>query len=213
MQYGLTERLEIDGQFVYLENFTRQQGKKASSSGFGDSLLFLRYCVAEEDDLLPHITGLFQVKLPTGKFQHANPEKLGTDLMGSGSVDSGYGVILTKKLKPFILHLDAVYSFPNKVRVDGVETEYGDYFNYDFGFEYFMSGGFNFMLEFNGFLQKDTRQNGEKVHNSDVSSFAVSPGIGWSNDTIQTLLAYQRTLAGVNTDAIDGVVLTFVYTF
>lgn len=133
--------------------------------------------------------------------------------MGSGSYDTGYGIILTKRIKPFILHLDAIYSFPNKVRVDGVKTEYGNYFNYDFGLEYFLPGGVNLMLEFNGFLQDDKRQGGEIIPDSDVSSFAVSPGVGWSNDKIQMLLAYQRTLAGVNTDAGEGVVLTFVYTF
>jgi len=213
MQYGLTEKLEIDGQFVYQENFARQDGLKAHSSGFGDSFLFLRYCAVEEGRFMPHITGLFQVKFPTGKFQHANPEKLGTDLMGSGSYDTGYGIILTKRIKPMILHLDAIYSFTNQVRVDGVTTKYGEYLNYDIGLEYFLSGGFNLMLEFNGYLQDDKRQDGKSVPDSDVSSFAVSPGIGWSNDKIQMLLAYQRTLTGVNADAGEGVVLTFVYAF
>ncbi len=46
-----------------------------------------------------------------------------------------------------------------------------------------------------------------------TNSFIIAPGIGWSNDKIQILLAYQRVMAGTNTDANDSVVATFVYTF
>ena len=217
MQYGLTDRLEIDGQLVYQQNFVKQGDLKAHSKGFGDSYLFLRYCAIEEQKLLPHITGVFQLKIPTGKYQKADSNKLGTDLMGAtsggGSYDHGYGINLTKKLKPFIVHADAIYSFPLERKVDGIKTKYGRYINYDFGVEYFLPKGFNLMLEFNGFLQGDKKQGGEKSPASDISYFSVAPGIGWSNEKIQTLLAYQRTLTGTNTDANDSVVLTFVYTF
>ncbi len=69
------------------------------------------------------------------------------------------------------------------------------------------------MLEFNGFLQPDKKEDGSKTVSSDVNSLTVSPGIGWSNKKIQALLAYQRALIGTNTDANDSVVFTFVYAF
>lgn len=217
MQYGLTDRLEINGQTVYQENYVTQGGLKAHKNGFGDSYLFLRYCAIEEEGAMPHITGLFQLKMPTGKYQHLDPNKLGTDLMaatsGGGSWDHGYGVLLTKKLKPFLLHADGIYNFPQKVMVDGVKTVYGKYLNYDFGVEYFLPNRFNLMLEFNGFLQRDKKQDGTKAPGSDINYLTVAPGLGWSNEKIQTLLAYQRILTGTNTDANDSVVLTFVYTF
>lgn len=217
LQYGLTDRIEIDGQIVYQENYIKQDGLKAHANGLGDSYLFLRYCGVEEKSYLPHITGLFQLKLPTGKYEHADPNKLGTDLMGAtsggGSWDHGYGMFLSKKLRPFLFHADAIYSFPQKVRVDGVKTIYSKYFNYDFGAEYFLPKGFNIMLEFNGFLQGDKKQDGERVPASDIRYFVVAPGIGWSCGKIQTLLVYQRTLTGTSADANDSVVLTFVYTF
>ena len=217
MQYGLTERLEIDGQLVYQQNFAKDDNLKTHSRGFGDSYLFLRYCALEEQKILPHITGAFQLKIPTGKYQKADADKLGTDLMGAtsggGSYDHGYGINLTKKLKPFIIHADAIYNFPLERKIDGIKTKYGRYLNYDFGLEYFLPKGFNLMLEFNGFLQGDKKQDGEKVPASDISYFTIAPGIGWSNERIQTLLAYQRTLIGTNTDANDSVVLTFVYAF
>ncbi len=217
MQYGLTDKLEIDGQLVYQQNFIKQGDLKAHSKGFGDSYLFLRYCALEEQMMLPHITGVFQLKIPTGKYQKADADKLGTDLMGAtsggGSYDHGYGINLTKKLKPFIIHADAIYNFPLERKVDSAKTRYGKYLNYDFGVEYFLPKGFNLMLEFNGFLQGDKIQDGERIPDSDINYFSVAPGIGWSNERIQTLLAYQRTLTGTNTDTNDSVVLTFVYAF
>ncbi len=217
MQYGLTDRLEIDGQTVYQENYIKQGGLKAHEKGFGDSYLFLRYCTIEEEGRLPHITGLFQLKMPTGKYQHADSDNLGTDLMGAasggGSWDPGFGFNLTKKIKPFVFHADAIFSFPQKVRVDGVKTIYGKYQNYDIGVEYFLPNGFNLMLEASGFLQGDKSQDGGRTPSSDIRYLTVAPGIGWSCDKAQVLLAYQRVVMGTNTDANDSVVLTLVHTF
>ncbi len=212
-QYGITDRLEVDGQMVYQENYIKQSGISAHSSGLGDSYLFLRYCLEEEKGWLPHIAGLFQLKAPTGKYQHADPDRLGTDVMGAGSWDQGFGVILTKRLEPLILHADAVYSFSQPVRIDGVKTRYANCLNLDAGVEYFLPGGFNLLLEANGFIQGALREDGSKTPDSDVNYLTIAPGVGWSNDKIQLLLAYQRVALGANTDANDSVVLTCVYPF
>ena len=217
LQYGLSDKLEIDAQATYLQNYIRQSGVKAHSHGFGDSILFLRYCALEEDTWRPHITLVSQLKLPTGKYQKADLNKLGTDLMGAasggGSYDFGVGINLTKKYKPFVFHADTLYSLPQERKIDGVKTEYGRYLNYDFGIEYFFTGNLNLMLECNGFTQADKRQGGEILPGSDIASFTVAPGIGWSNDSIQALIAYQRGVTGTNTDANDSVVFTLAYTF
>ncbi len=216
MQYGITDKVEIDAQTVYQENYIKQGAVKAHSNGLSDSYLFLRYCAIEEERM-PHLTGVFQLKLPAGKYQKADSAKLGTDLMGAtsggGSYDHGYGLILTKKLNPFVVHADAVYSFPLERKVDGVKTKYGRYINYDVGVEYFLPKNFNLMLEFNGFLQGDKRQDGVRTPASDIGYFNLAYGIGWSTKAIQALFVYQRTLTGTNTDANDSVVLTFVYAF
>ncbi|MCX5715631.1 MAG: transporter [Candidatus Omnitrophica bacterium] len=216
-QYGITDRLELDAQTVYQENYVKQNGSSAHANGFGDSYIFMRYCAFEEKNWLPHAAAFLQLKIPTGKYENADPDKLGADLMGAtsggGSWDQGIGLNLTKKLKPFIFHADAIYSFPQQVRVDGVKTHYANYLNYDFGVEYFLLKGLNLMFEANGFLQPDKKEDGAKIPGSDVNYLAVSSGIGWSNDKIQTLIAYQRVVAGTNTDANDSAIFTFVYTF
>jgi hypothetical protein len=217
LQYGMTEKLELDAQAVYQENHIKQGDLEAHSRGFGDSYLFARYCLIEEKDWIPHATGLFQLKIPTGKYQHADPDKLGTDLMGAGSGggswDQGLGIIFTKRLRPFILHLDAVLNFPQAIKVDGIETRYANYLNLDVGIEYFLPNGFNLMFEANGFLQGDKRENDSRIPDSDVNYLIVATGIGWSCSNAQILLAYQRALLGTNTDANDSVILTVIHTF
>ena len=215
MQYGITDRLEIDAQTTYQHNYLKDGDLKAHDAGLGDSYLFLRYCAFEEKGWMPDIDGLLQVKMPTGKYQHLDPNKKGTDSMGSGSWDPGIGVIMTKKLKPFILHADAIYSFPQGGPIDNddIKTRYANYLNLDGGVEYFLPKGFNLMFEVNGLLQGDQWQDGSRSPGTTTQSLSICPGIGWSNDKIQTLIAYQRTLLGKNTDANDSLILTCVYTF
>jgi len=212
-QYGLTNRLEFAGQMAYQQNYLRQSNDSAHAKGLGDSYAFLRYCLLEETKSLPHVTGIFQLKIPTGKFQKAGEDKLGIDIMGAGSYDPGYGMILTKRLKPFVFHADAVYSIPTTRKIDGIKTLNGRYVAADIGLEYFFLKNFNLMLEGNFFSQGDTREAGELTPASDSASVVVSPGLGWSNEKIQCLLAYQRVILGTNTDVNDSVVATFVYGF
>lgn len=216
-QYAVTDRFEIDGQGVYQQNLHHVGGRRAASSGFGDSYLYLRYCTFDETKWLPHTTALFQLKIPTGKYQKAKEDKLGTDLMGAtsggGSYEHGYGIIFSKRMKPFIFHADFTYGFPIETRVDGVNVKYGSYVSYDFGAEYFLSKGFSLMLECNFFKQGDRRYDGYLLPASDVGQMLICPGIGWSDEKIQTLIAYQRTLAGTNADVNDSIVFTFIYTF
>ena len=216
-QYGITDKWEFDAQTVYQENYMTQGGVKVHDEGFGDSYLFTRYEFIKDNGWLPTTTGLLQIKMPTGKYQHEDPNKLGTDLMGAttggGSWDPGVGINLTKKLKPFIVHADFIANFPQEVRVNENKTQYGSYLNCDAAVEYFLPKGFNLMMEVNGLLQGDKRLNGGMVPDSDTASLTFAPGIGWSNDRVQILIAYQRTLLGTNVDANDSIVATFVYTF
>ncbi|MCB4757526.1 MAG: transporter [Elusimicrobia bacterium] len=216
-QYGLTEKWEIDAQTVVQQNWAKRGDVKAHANGLGDSFLFGRYCGIEEKDWRPQVTALFQLKIPTGKYQHADPGKIGTDLMGAGtgggSWDPGFGVILSKKIKPVWLHADLIYNVPQKVRVDGVKIIYGQYLNLDVGAEYFLPRGFNLMLEANGLLQQDKKEAGETIGSGGVDSLILAPGVGWSNDKVQTLIGYLRVLAGANTDANDSLVLTSLFTF
>lgn len=219
LKYGFTDKLELAAQTIYQQNYIKQGDLKAHDAGLGDSLLLLRYCTCNEKEKgwLPDIDGMFQLKIPTGKYQHLDPNKLGVDLNGAtsspGAWAPGIGIDMTKKLKPFILHFDYIYSFPQQVRVDGVNTDYANFINSDFAVEYFLTKGFSLMLEANTFWQGDKYQDGARQPSTGVRYVTVSPGIGWANDKIQTLIAYQRVVLGKNTAANDSLVLTCVYTF
>jgi hypothetical protein len=213
LQYGIIDRLEVDAQTVYQETYIKQGGATAHANGFGDSFLFLRYCALDEKKWVPQLTALLQLKMPTGKYQHEDPEKLGADAMGTGSWDPGFGLIVTKKLKPFIFHADIVYSFPQRVRINGIKTWYGNYLNCDLAVEYFLPKGFNLMVEANGFFQGDKKEDGVRIPNSAVKYLIIAPAIGWSCEKLQILLGYQRVVIGTNTDANDSVAITCVYTF
>ncbi len=213
LQYGVTDRFELDAQVACQQNRIEAGGRSARAQGIADTYLFARYCLAGEGWRGPQVTGLFQLCVPTGKYQHGGADEMGADLMGGGAWDPALGVILTQKLQPFILHADAVYSFSQSVRTDGVDTRAGDALNLDLAAEVFLPRGFNLMLEANGLIQGDEEEDGRTEPDSRVRSLTLCPGVGWSNDRVQTLLAYQRVVAGVNTDAADSVVLTCVYTF
>ena len=213
VQYGLTDKWELSAQAVLQESYLTQDGVKLHHQGLGDSYVFVRHKLVEETGWFPETTGLMQLKIPTGKYQHEDPDKLETDLMGTGSWDPGVGINLTKRLKPFLVHGDVIASFPRKVRVNGKETRYANSFNYDAAVEYFLPKGFSLMMEVNGFVQGEQKEDGEKAPATDSSSLIFSPGISWSNERIQTLVAYQRTLLGTNADANDSVMATVFYTF
>ncbi len=212
-QYGVSGRLELAGQFTFQQSFISQSGMEIIVHGFTDSFLFLRYGLSPESVKAPELTAIVQVKVPTGKYEKGDPEKNGYDLLGTGSWDPGFGLCASKHLRPFILHADASISFPLETVADGATVRYGSYVNYDLGVEYVMRRGFNLLLEANGILQNDTVQEGATVADSRSSSLLLAPGIGWSNDTVQTLLGCQRVVSGTNTDAYDAVVCTLVYSF
>ncbi len=213
LQYGLTDKLSLGGQVLHSKNYVREAGVEVDSMGFGDSNLFALYCLQEEDKNKPCVTLLAQLKIPTGKFENANADSLGTDIMGTGSYDPGLGIILTKQWQPFIIHADLLYTVPLKTTVDQVSTKYGTYWNYDAGLEIFIGHGFNILIEGNGFSQGKTSVEGTTAEDTNYSYVIFGPGIGWSNDQIQTLIALQTTTSGKNTDAVNSWIFTVIYSF
>ena len=112
-----------------------------------------------------------------------------------------------------MLHADFAYNVPCLTKIDGAKVRHGDYVNFDCGAEYFFYKGFNLMFEFNWLAGGDKKMDGLLMPATDITQVQISPGIGWSNDRIQTLLAYQRTIAGTNVDVNDSIIFTFVRVF
>jgi hypothetical protein len=62
-------------------------------------------------------------------------------------------------------------------------------------------------------MGSEFRPEGDRQPSTDIRYLTIVPGVGWSCDKFQALVAYQRTVIGTNTDANDSVVLTLAYTF
>jgi hypothetical protein len=69
------------------------------------------------------------------------------------------------------------------------------------------------MVEANGLIQGDRREDGYLTPSTAVSFLSLVAGLGWSDERIQMLISYQRTLAGTNVDVDNSVIATFTYTF
>ena len=211
--YGLTDKLELNAQVALVQNHATIGDQTANSTGWADSYLILRDCFLMEQDKTPCLTGMLQLKLPTGQYQHAEADKLGTDITGTGSTDLGIGLVATKKLKPVILHGDLSIFHPFEVTADEVKVQYGNWVTYDLGAEYFIENGVNLMLELNGFWQGKEEDDGTTVDESDVSYLQLSPGIGYTYKSFTTLLAYQMPLSGKNSLINETWILNFMVSF
>ncbi|MBI5209676.1 MAG: hypothetical protein HY927_06885 [Elusimicrobia bacterium] len=212
-QYGLTGRAELAAQTAAQEFFVRTSGARASVAGMADSFLYARYRLRSESERLPEVAAVFQLRLPTGKYQEAYGDNLGADIMGTGSWDHGYGLNMCKRLRPFFLHADTSITFPFGATVDGAVTDYAPYLNYDLAAELVLGRGFNLLAELNGFSQGDVRKSGERIPDTKARFLNMIVGAGWSSDSLQAILGCQRTLRGVNADALDSVVASVVLSF
>jgi hypothetical protein len=217
LQYGLFDRFDIGAQGAYQQVLRNADGKSVTATGFEETYLYFRYCLLDETKWLPTTTFVFQLTMPTGKYQKGKPGFVGADIMtpdtSAGAYEEVYGIIFTKRIKPFKFHADFQLGFPNPARVDGVNTKYGSYFNYNGAVEYFFHGPFNIMVEANGLIQGDRREDGYLTPSTAVSFLSLVAGLGWSDERIQMLISYQRTLAGTNVDVDNSVIATFTYTF
>jgi hypothetical protein len=212
--YGLMKCVEVNVQPLWQMNNIKVGDKSAESAAFGDFLMNVRYCGIDESYWYPRITGLFQVKLPTGKYQKADPSKLGGDIIGTGSTDYTYGLSFTKGIKPVLWHLDLLYTnSPRPVRIDGIKTIFDDTYTVNGAFEWMITEKIDIMSEFSWNTQGDRKLDGNWTADTGKSSLIWAIGIGYSEKDWQVLVGYLRTLLGENIDANDSIGATVTITF
>ena len=214
--YGLMQCLEINAQPSWQISNIKVDEKSAESADFADLPMNVRFCGIEEGNWCPRITGMFLVKLPTGKFQKGDPEKLGGDLPGTGSTDYTYGLSFTKGVYPIrtLFHLDLFYTnSPEPVRIDGIKTKFDDTYTVNSAFEWLITDKIDIMSELNWNTQGDKKLDGNWTPDTGKSSLIWGAGIGYSEKDWQMLVGYQRTLLGENTDANDTIAATVIAVF
>ena len=123
-QFGFTERIGMEIFAPFISNF--KQG--ASSTRFQDIPVLLGFQIANDikGEWTPDIRIDLQEIFPAGSYQRASPEKLGTDLTGFGSYQTGPVLIVHKMFYPrghsLALKASAGYLFPSNVHVEGINT-------------------------------------------------------------------------------------------
>lgn len=215
-QYGLTERIEINAQPQWKINYAKEEGVSAENAGFGDFLMNIRYCGIDETTWCPRVTGLFQVKLPTGKYEKPDAGKILTDITGTGSTDYTYGLSFTKGVYSIrtLFHLDLLLTnIPTPVKIDGVKTGFSNIYTVNGAFEWIFYKNFNLLGELLWQTQGDDRLDGDRASDTGQGSLIFSTGIGYSRENWQVLIGYQRTLIGNNVNANDTLAGTVIITF
>lgn len=212
--YGLMQCLELNVQPGWQITNIKYNKISAETAAFTDFLANIRYCGIEESYWCPRVTGMFQVKFPTGKYQKGDPDKLGADLPGTGSTDYTYGLSFTKGIKPVLWHLDLLYAnSPQPVRINGIKTKFSDTYTVNGAFEWMITEKIDIMSELNWQTQGDRKLDGEWAADSGKASLLWAIGIGYSEKNWQALFGYIRTLAGENVDANDTIGITVAVTF
>lgn len=120
--------VEITPQFIY------QSTQGISSVGVGDIPVQLSFQIDQKNiqTYLPAIKLSFLATVPVGRYQHLNPLKLGTDMIGMGSWAPGVNLVLGelfhfKKFQFFTLRASFTAIFPNWVHVRGFHSYGGGY--------------------------------------------------------------------------------------
>lgn len=130
-KYGLTDWVNLTGSL----NCSYQKTQNVSSVVFNDlplGLDFELYKGKDSDDKpIAFLKLSFSEVFPTGKYQHLNPKKLGTDQGGFGSYVSIVGLTFSKMYKITAYHyfrwrLNGSIAFYTPVNVKGINSYGGD---------------------------------------------------------------------------------------
>ena len=175
--YNVSTRLLVGGIFPYFDKDLDTNAGSMSSSGLGDTKLFVKYVVHQIDKRQE--TSRFVLKssvtLPTGD-EDAKPA------LGDGTTDYSFGVV-AGWIKPRVsLTTEGVYSLNTSRR----GMNYGDSFTYNFALGYrlspriyrtYPSPQVNVYLELNGLTTKRNELNGLNLENTGGTTLLLSPGI------------------------------------
>lgn len=174
IQIGLTSWMDI--QIAPQVIYSRCQG--AATTSFTDFPVEFDFqlLTSQPGKWYPTIKLAVKESFPTGKYQHLNPDKHETDVAGSGSFATSFGIVLSKLFHFSGAHyLSTRYSFfytyPAPVHVRGFNAYGGGYgtagkvlpgnvFNFLAGFEYSMTRRWVIALDAACTLSTKTRFHG-----------------------------------------------------
>jgi hypothetical protein len=214
---GVMENLEIglSFPFLFLKEIPYLNAPKKSGHGRGDLKLKAKYNFTIDTTHTPAISGLFCIKLPTGKEAKKSSADLPTS---SGGTDLTFMGILSKNLDPFIAYLNIAYTITAKGKdEEGNEINPGNIFSYDLTLDYPLSKRATLVTELIGkFAGEDKYSNKKKISHSKSSLTTFLLGIQYEtvklpHVTLEAGIAFR--LAGKNEKTGIGTILGFIYEF
>ena len=122
LQFGLTHWMDIAFDFNYF--YKRQTGEK--SADIADTFVEISFQLLRgvEHTPIPWIRFLYEVNLPTGKYEKLNPNKDGIDASGTGTFDNMFKLAIAKTVywmptHPMNWRFNAAYTYAPKTKVKG----------------------------------------------------------------------------------------------
>jgi len=186
---GVTHWMDV--LFVPQASWNGTQG--VSSLQFNDFIAEIDIQILEDtkNNTLPGLKLYVQETFPTGHYQRRSPEKLGTDVGGSGTFKTTVGFVITRLFHIYDLHylslrFNGFYSIPTHVDVRGINA-YGGAFDTKgtvkpgqttgglFGMEYSFSQNWAFACDLFGIYSQKTKFSGNPGTSDGVPATVGGP--------------------------------------
>ncbi len=233
--FGITEKLGVD----IISQVASNYSKGKSSTSFNDLIFRVGYQFLRDEKkkgrYTPNLRLLLQEIFPIGNYSKLNPDKLGTDLTGEGSFQTGAYIAVEKEFfswtqHSFNLYFAQGFIIPSLVHVRKQSFYGGNQFTNGkvypgVVFSSFFSGEVELTKHLNFAWDVSFQQNlqgrfsgiegaGQPVNVGQVVNLFIAPELEiLFNDNMGLLIAPWATIIGQNTLALTGIFLEFVATF
>ena len=195
LYYGLAPRTEVYVVVPYLHNWVWNASDPppagpthANYGGLGDVSITGKYLLLEEHPSFPAVSGIFTATFPTGHHRHLDADKLGTDLLGTGSYTFTPGLNFFKCVNPFLLYGNLWYTFYTPATINGEQEYYSDTVTLNLALEYpIILNRLVFLFEFVSFYDVG-RLIGHPENQPSEIQMSILPGLellateNWSVD-------------------------------
>ncbi len=229
LETGITKSLDIS---MFVSSFYSQY-RSQKSVCFDDLNVYLGWQLSRDKKgtWIPDSRLLVGEIFPTGKFQHLDPKKGGSDISGAGSYQTSAVLVLQKIFytfpnHPYNVNLNLIYIVPTKVETHGLNL-YGDghgvanpgnHFIANLGYEFSFTKnwGWGIDLRYEHQNKSPFKLRGSDLKgglpSSEVFSLAPSLEYNWSTDLSVAWGAW-FSIAGRNAEAFASGVFNVFYYF
>jgi hypothetical protein len=239
LQAGLTNWMDIQILPSAVYNYSQHEARWLFYD-FPVTVDFQLLAPSHMEDWTPYIKISFTEIFPTGKYQHLNPKKKGTDISGTGSFRSSVGLVFGEVFRLTGIHflsarLLLFYELPAPVHLEGFNAYGGGYgtnarffpaqnWEVDLGLELTLTknwvlacdfvGSWAVATRFSGNPGTDAAGNPATLGIGPSSQYALAPAVEYNwNANVGIIGGAWFTVAGHNAPRFWSAVAAFNYYF